>query len=64
MQRLLTRLVSRLYERAEAHAEQVQDVASLAALLSAAGGPPPALLAALQAVLADDSLDGEYRVRG
>lgn len=61
-QRLMTRLLTRLYDKAEESADQVQDMETLAALLAPCGGPPPALLAALQAVIAAEGLDGELRV--
>lgn len=63
MQRLMGRLLTRLYDRAEGHADSIQDMDSLAAVLAEAGGMPPALLSALQAALAANDLDGEYQVR-
>lgn len=64
LQRLLCRLLTRLYDRAEAAAEagEVCDMDSLAAVLAKVGGMPPALLAALEAALAATDLDGDYQV--
>lgn len=64
LQRLLCRLLTRLYDRAEAAAEAggVSDMESLAAVLAKAGAMPPVLLAALDAALAATDLDGEYQV--
>jgi hypothetical protein len=65
LQRLLCRLLTRLYDRAEAAAEagEVSDMESLAAVLAKAGAMPPALLAGLDAALAATDLDGEYQVQ-
>lgn len=59
----MCRLLTRLYERAEEHADSIQDSHSLAAVLVQAGAMPPALLAALAAALAAEGLDGQFQVR-
>jgi hypothetical protein len=41
----------------------MQDMDALAAVLAKAGAMPPALLAAMEAALAAEDLDGEYQVR-
>lgn len=63
LQRLMCRLLTRLYERAEEHADSIQDSNTLAAVLVQAGAMPPALLAALEAALAAEGLDGQFQVR-
>lgn len=63
MQRLLSRLIVRLYDKAEASAESIEDMEGLAAVLQKSGALPPALLAALEAALAADDLDGAYQVQ-
>jgi Fe-S-cluster-containing hydrogenase component 2 len=59
----MCRLLTRLYDRAEQHADSIQDSHSLAAVLAQAGAMPPALLAALEAALAAEDLDGQFQVR-
>jgi hypothetical protein len=58
----MSRLLTRLYDRAEDNADSIHDMDSLAAVLAQAGAIPPALLAAMEAALAADDLDGEYQV--
>lgn len=62
LQRLLFRLLTRLYDAAEEQGDSIDDMESLSALLAQSGGMPPALLAALEAALAAEDLDGEYQV--
>lgn len=61
LQRLLCRLLTRLYDIAEQQ-DSIDDMEALTALLAESGGMPPALLAALEAALAAVDLDGEYQV--
>lgn len=63
LQRLLSRLIIRLYDKAEACAESIEDMEALAAVLQKSGAMPPALFAALEAALAAEDLDGAYQVR-
>lgn len=58
----MSRLLTRLYDKAEEQADSIEDMDSLAAVLKKAGAMPPALVSALQAALAADDLDGEYQV--
>lgn len=58
----MSRLLTRLYDRAEDLADSIQNMDSLSAVLAKAGAMPPALLAALEAALAAEDLDGEYQV--
>jgi hypothetical protein len=62
LQRLLCRLLTRLYDAAEEQGDSIDDMESLSVLLAQSGGMPPALLAALEAALAAQDLDGEYQV--
>ena len=62
LQRLMSRLLTRLYDRAEQQADSIEDMESLAAVLQQAGGMPPALISALEAALTAEDLDGEYQV--
>lgn len=62
MQRLLCRLLVRLYDRAEQNADSIEDMDSLARVFEGQGGLPPALLTALQCVLSADDLDRQFQV--
>lgn len=62
LQRLLCRLLTRLYDIAEEQGDSIDDMESIGAMLAQSGGMPPALVAALEAALAAEDLDGEYQV--